>query len=550
MELCGIRIPRLTSIASFKKLRPKLTKVRKELVRPGYFFSTFLLASVWGSCVRTNNTLIAMKTEISWSLRSSSNSFSRTIVLWLVAAVFGWSVIQAQELQKEKQSLVAQATVAMKKAGAYFHDHVAVEGGYPYLCAADLSTRWGENVELNHAVMVQPPGTPAVGLALLDAYEATNDKQFLAWASDAADALIDGQLKSGGWDQVIYFTDPKSNRMGAYRNRKGGKWNNSSLDDNKSQSALLFLIRMDEAFEQKKHAIHETVSFGLESLLAAQFANGGFPQVWNEKAEDRPVLKANYPMYDWKTEGRIKNYWDHYTLNDGLAGDVVAVFAEAYRVYRDDRFLNALKRHGDFLLLAQMPAPQPAWCQQYNAQMQPMWARKFEPPAIASSESQDVMEALIQIALITKEQHYLSPIPQALQFFREKCLIGNGQFARFYELQSNKPLFMNRNYELTYDDSDVPTHYGWKVKSKLDQIEKHYQQAREGKAVERGKSKVSEKEVERILEAMDSQGRWIKTVESERLSGTKLKKGDQYLLSQDFINHIQKLAIFVRGANP
>ena len=473
----------------------------------------------------------------------------RIVCCWLFPAVFCWSTIQAQEPQKDKQTLVVQAKAAMKKAGAYFHDQVAIEGGYPYLCAADLSTRWGENEELNHAVMVQPPGTPAVGLALLDAYKATNDKQFLDWAADAADALINGQLKSGGWDQVIYFTDPNSNRMGAYRNRKGGKWNNSSLDDNKSQSALLFLIQIDEVFDQKNQPIHEAVSFGLDSLLAAQFPNGGFPQVWNQKADNRPVLKATYPTHDWKTEGRIKNYWDHYTLNDGLAGDVVAVFAEAHRVYRDDRFLSALKKFGDFLLLAQMPMPQPAWCQQYNPQMQPMWARKFEPPAIASSESQDVMEALIHIAAVTMDQRYLSPIPQSLKFLREKCLIGDGQLARFYELQSNKPLFMNRNYELTYDDSDVPTHYGWKVKSKLDQIERHYQQVRDGKEVASGKSKVAEKEAARIIGEMDSQGRWVKVVESEKLSGTKLKKGDLYLSSQDFINNMKKLAIFVKGAS-
>jgi PelA/Pel-15E family pectate lyase len=488
-----------------------------------------------------------MKINISNDLRSVFSPVLRFVLSLWISAVLCWSAIHAQEPPKVDQSLEVQAKAAMKKAGAYFHDHVAVEGGYPYLCAADLSSRWGENMELENAVMVQPPGTPAVGIALLDAYKATSDKQFLDWASAAASALIAGQLKSGGWDQVIYFTDPKSNRMGAYRNRKGGKWNNSSLDDNKSQSALLFLIQMDEVFQQKNEAIHEAVSFGLDSLLAAQFPNGGFPQVWNQKAESRPVLNASYPTYDWKTEGRIKNYWDHYTLNDGLAGDVVAVLAEAYRVHRDDRFLNALKKHGEFLLQAQMPAPQPAWCQQYNAQMQPMWARKFEPPAIASSESQDVMEALIQIAAITKDQRYLSPIPESLKFFREKCLIGEGQFSRFYELQTNKPLFMNRNYELTYDDGDVPTHYGWKVKSKLDQIEKHYQQVRDGKALDSGKSKVSEKEVARILETMDPQGRWVKVVETEILSGTKLKKGDRYLSSQDFINNMKKLAIFVKG---
>jgi hypothetical protein len=46
---------------------------------------------------------------------------------------------------------------------------------------------------------------------------------------------------------------------------------------------------------------------------------------------------------------------------------------------------------------------------------------------------------------------------------------------------------------------------------------------------------------------MDPQGRWVKVVETEILSGTKLKKGDRYLSSQDFINNMKKLAIFVKG---
>ncbi len=54
--------------------------------------------------------------------------------------------------------------------------------------------------------------------------------------------------------------------------------------------------------------------------------------------------------------------------------------AAAHEIYRDDKCLAAIRRLGDFLLLAQMPEPQPAWAQQYHYDMQPAWARKFEPP--------------------------------------------------------------------------------------------------------------------------------------------------------------------------
>ena len=49
---------------------------------------------------------------------------------------------------------------------------------------------------------------------------------------------------------------------------------------------------------------------------------------------------------------------------------------DAHRVYQDKRFLQALRKLGDFLILAQMPEPQPAWAQQYNYEMKPIWARE------------------------------------------------------------------------------------------------------------------------------------------------------------------------------
>ena len=52
-----------------------------------------------------------------------------------------------------------------------------------------------------------------------------------------------------------------------------------------------------------------------------------------------------------------------------------------------EKCLLAARRGGDFILLAQMPEPQPAWAQQYNARMEPAWARRFEPASITGGES-------------------------------------------------------------------------------------------------------------------------------------------------------------------
>ena len=89
-----------------------------------------------------------------------------------------------------------------------------------------------------------------------------------------------------------------------------------------TQAALQFLIRADLALHFKHADIHEAVAYGLDALLKAQFPNGAFPQGWLGPVEHKPVAKAKFPDYDWKTGGKIKNYWECYTLNDNLAGTV------------------------------------------------------------------------------------------------------------------------------------------------------------------------------------------------------------------------------------
>jgi len=351
--------------------------------------------------------------------------------------------VQAQPPSTE---LRADALKGMKHAATFYRTKVASHGGYVYYYSVDLKERWGEGKADLNTLFVQPPGTPTVGMAYLKAYEATRDAYYLDAARETAEALVYGQLQSGGWTQTIHFGPAK--RVGKYRNGKGGNWNISSLDDEQTQAALQMLMRADRALDFKNKAIHEAATFGLNALLNAQFANGAFPQVWSKAVEAHPVVKPKFPDDNWRTEGKLKNYWDYYTLNDGLAGTVADTLIVAHQIYKDDKYKKALSKLGEFLILAQMPAPQPGWCQQYNYEMVPIWARKFEPPAITGWESQDVMETLIKISRYTGDKKYLEPIPPALAYFK-KSLLPDGKVARFYEFKSNKPLYMDAKYRLT-----------------------------------------------------------------------------------------------------
>ena len=98
----------------------------------------------------------------------------------------------------------------------FFTTQVATEGGYLWRYSADLKTREGEGRADEHTVWVQPPGTPSVGMAFLDAFQATGDELYLDAARQAGYCLVRGQLASGGWDYRLHF-DAERRRRYAYR---------------------------------------------------------------------------------------------------------------------------------------------------------------------------------------------------------------------------------------------------------------------------------------------------------------------------------------------
>lgn len=448
--------------------------------------------------------------------------------------------------------LLQRSRAAMKQATDYFRSEVAVKGGYVYQVTLDLQQRRGEGKATATEIWVQPPGTPSVGMAWISAWELTGETEFLAAAADCARALMHGQLESGAWTDRIDF-DPKGKETGRYRHGKGrarGR-NYSSLDDDKSQSAIRLMIEVDRALKFQQPDIHESAQFALEALLKAQFANGGFPQVWEKPVEPGPVVPASFPDYDWRTEGRLKNYWDYETLNDGLAGTVTKTLQLAFEAYGDERYRRAMSKFGDFLILAQLPEPQPAWAQQYNHQLQPIWARRFEPPAVAGRESEDVIETLLYLNEVTGEPRFLTPVPAAIAWLK-RSLFPDGQIARFYELETNTPLYMTKDsYELTHDDSNLPTHYSFRSRSKVNKLEARYEALRAGETprVTVSNLKALRRDAARILSELDSRGRWITDIDGSPVPNALGGKPDElFLESEVFARNLSRLAEFVGAA--
>lgn len=498
-------------------------------------------------------------------LRASLRIVEKVLVVGILLA--GREAAAAVPATKEKGPTAEAVRGAMKRAGEAFRSKAAAHGGYVYYYLPDFSRRWGEGEATSDQIFVQRPGTPAVGMAYLKAYAATQDGFYRDAARDAGEALVKGQLASGGWTQTVDF-DPMGKKLARYRRlgAKGNKLpNNSTLDDGITSHALRFLIHLEqtqhptrrkpELLEAPLDALSDATRYALETLLAAQHPGGAFPQVWTGPsfaAADAVFPQASFPDYDWRTENRIKEYWTMPTLNDDLCGQVAEMLEDAWTIRKDENCRQALIRLGDFLLRAQLPDPQPAWAQQYDLKLRPIWARKFEPPAVAGRESQDAIRVLIRVYRLTGDDKYLEPIPKALKYL-ERSRLPDGRLARYYELRTNKPLYMTRDYQLTHDDSDLPQHYGWKTASQVDDLRAELARAKwdalPGPAKPPGPPPASpqpapREDVAKILSELDAQGLWVSAyAPGTMLVGQpKFKPGQKFVSSAVFCERMETLA--------
>lgn len=473
-----------------------------------------------------------------------------------------------------------EAEQALRKAVSFFHTHVARHDGYVWIYSPDLKWSQGEAVTGPSTVWVQPPGTPAVGEAILDAYEATAEPAFLQAARETADALIKGQLQSGGWHYRVEFA-PEDRRKFAYREgvalqlgpaadrwEPPGGWtvwkrrkfegNMTIVDDDTTPAALQFLMRVDRALNFEDQRLHAAIVYGLTSLRQAQYPIGAWSHNYDRfphhspDPEHYPVKRASYPE-SWSRTW-TKDWTGCYMLNDRITMNAIATMLLAYEIYGEKQSLDSARRGGRFLLLAQMPDPQPAWAQEYNRHMQPVWDRKFEPPAITGLESQDALECLLLLTRRTGDKKYLDPVPKALAYLR-KSTLPDGRLARFYELKTNRPLYFDRDYKLTYDGRNVPTHYGFTFPSRLDAIEAEYHAlSKEQSGSPAALSKASEPSpelaatVRTIIDQLDSRGAWVEPGAARDNRGRKVPGG--VITSATFIQNVTTLCQYLATTEP
>jgi hypothetical protein len=487
-----------------------------------------------------------------------------------ICVIFG-RLVPADAQQSDLRS---EARAALRRAVEFYRTKVSTHGGYHFRYASDLSYGRSEQTETPHRVELQREGTPMVGMAYLDAYESTGDRYYLDAAREVALLLARGQLCSGGWDYFIEF-EPSARPQFGYRSERkcagplpaNEAKGTTTLDDNVTQGNLRLLIRVDRDLQFGDKEVHEAALFGLQSLEKAQYPNGAWPQRYTQfpVPADFPVKRASYPS-SWPRVWPAARYFDHYTFNDNSIVDMADTFLEAARIYDDPRYRAAAERAGDFMLLAQMPDPQPGWAQQYDRDMHPAWARQFEPPSVTGGESQSVMEMLLVLHRETGNRKYLEPLGRALAYYKRSLLPPVDQpseirrracpgstpcLARFYELQTNRPLYITKGtrvtvqdrptailggYEVSYSDASVITHYGVLTSgARLAEIERELQEVSRAEPAklrrpdrlhglspwsgrrapigagseEDGEGAASAERVRAVIAAMDPRGAWV-----------------------------------------
>ncbi len=397
--------------------------------------------------------------------------------------LFSFNDIEAQDLSKKAEE-------ALKKGVSYFYS-INSNGGYVYYVTPDLSLRWGESPADEQTIEVQPPGTPAVGLAFLKAYQVTGDKKALEAAKEAAYALIRGQNKHGGWDHTINFADLSNETV--------------SFDDDQTQTAVSFLMSLDQEIDDPK--LDAAVKKSLDMMIMTQLDNGGWPHKWPARG----------------------NYHDYATFNDEGINDCLRVMMEAYQYYGDNEAVEkSLRKAARFMMISQLPPPQPGWAQQYNEFLQPAWARTFEPASLCPSVTIKNINSLIDLYLVLGDGTLLEPIPDALRWLND-IQLENGKWARFVEIGTNKSLYYDRGRIRveSVDELHIErrTGYGYEtdISAQIERGTKRYEMAiesgREGLMEAENPSWTKEtagqrlaeleEQVNEILKIQDKNGAWI-----------------------------------------
>jgi PelA/Pel-15E family pectate lyase len=288
-----------------------------------------------------------------------------------------------------------------------------------------------------------------------------------AWyASDDAKTLADNVVKyqspQGGW--------PKSTDLGRAPLTPGdvppeGRGRANSLDNDATTLPMEFLARVIDATGDAKYI--ESFNKGIDYILAAQYPNGGWPQFW--------------PL-------RNEKYYSRITFNDGAMMRVMSLLTDIASAKKNYAFVDEKRRDLaskavqlgiDCILKSQIRqnGGLAVWCAQHDENtLAPAWARAYEPPSLSGSESVGILRYLMTIKNPSNE--VVNAVESGVEWLKNAAIKGiklekisnpDGRsesvltpdenapllWARFYELETNRPLYLDRDSKFHYNYSEI-----------------------------------------------------------------------------------------------
>jgi PelA/Pel-15E family pectate lyase len=353
----------------------------------------------------------------------------------------------------------AEIERTMKRATSFMVDKAATNGGYVWSYLPDFSRRWGEIEAQPSMIWVQPPGTATMGHLFLDAFHATGDDYYYHAAELAAGALIRGQHRSGGWNYLIDFAGPPSEKHW-YETVGRNAWrmeefqhhaDNATFDDAGTSESMQFLLRL--YLEKQDPRYLPPLDKAIRFVLDSQYPIGGWPQ-------------------RWPPDPKFPRYSEYITFNDDVAAENIKFLMMAYRHLGRADLLDAIERGMNAFLVAQQGKLQPGWALQYTLDLRPAAARSYEPLALATHTTASNIRALLDFYRMTGDATFIARIPEAIAWL-ESVRVPAGQerngraFPTFIEIGTDRPIFVHRRgsnvingeYYSDYDSEATLGHY-------------------------------------------------------------------------------------------
>ncbi|MEN9403564.1 MAG: hypothetical protein RL091_2267 [Verrucomicrobiota bacterium] len=288
-------------------------------------------------------------------------------------------------------------------------------------------------------------------------------------ARTVADKVVQWQRPTGGWVKGGDYS-----RAPTPADDHHDAWSNGTFDNDATLYEMRFLALVAQAAGEDPRAAAWRASFlrGLDYIFAAQYPNGGFPQI--------------YPLVGW--------YHDAITYNDDAMVHILELCRDIAENRPEFSFVSpalkaraaaSLERGIQCLLATQLrdaSGQLTVWGQQHDPlTLQPCAARNFEPISACSNESYGLVKFLMTIPAPTPQ--IIASIEGAVRWFPAHSLHGlvwdrrraepglqaspgaPDLWSRYYELGTDKPIFSERDRMVHYDVSEISLErrkgYGW-----------------------------------------------------------------------------------------